>query len=200
MHVHLHADLFGLVHDRLEHVDLGLRRTGLRRQRDLAGVLDPLRRQRLDRRPRLGRCLTQIDLAGRNDARTDELALVDPVAQGDVGVGLSAAGKDGGVARLEQHRICPAAFSPLLTCLWLSMKPGMALMPLASTTRNPVVDAAPVVTETIRPPRTTIVPESMTWPEPTMILAFVMATSCAAAAAGTMMTAAIRPPEKAFFS
>jgi hypothetical protein len=54
---------------------------------------------------------------------------------------------------------------------------GIALMPLASMTRKPCVFAALAETDTIRPPRTTIVPESITWPLPTMILALVMATS-----------------------
>jgi hypothetical protein len=64
------------------------------------------------------------------------------------------------------------------------MKPGIAAIPLASITRSPWVGAAPRFTETIRPPRTMIVPESITWPEPTMIRALVMATSWAAARAG----------------
>ena len=61
------------------------------------------------------------------------------------------------------------------------MKPGMALMPFASMIVSPWVGAAPAVTEAILPPRTMIVPESITWPLPTMMRAFVMATSCAAA-------------------
>ena len=103
VHVDLHADLLGFVHDRLEHFDLCLRRRGLRRQPDLTGVLDALRRQRLDRRARFGRRLPQVDLARRDDARADELALVDAVAQRDVGVGLPAAGEDRRVAGLEQR-------------------------------------------------------------------------------------------------
>jgi hypothetical protein len=66
------------------------------------------------------------------------------------------------------------------------MKPGMALMPFASMVRSPAVGAAPAVTETILPPRTMIVPDSMTWPLPTITRALVMATSCAAARRGAI--------------
>ena len=103
VHVDLHADLLGLVHDRLEDFDLGLRRSRLRRQSDFAGVLDPLGGQRLDRGARFGRRLPEIHLARGDDARADELALVDAVAQRDVGIGLPAAGEDRRVARLEQR-------------------------------------------------------------------------------------------------
>ena len=72
------------------------------------------------------------------------------------------------------------------------MKPGIALMPFASMTFSPCAGAAPAVTETILPPRTTIVPESITWPLPTMMRAFVMATSCAAATIGASDTATTR--------
>ena len=65
------------------------------------------------------------------------------------------------------------------------MKPGIALMPLASIVRRPCVGAAPAVTDTIFPPLTMMVPESITWPEPTMIRALVIATSCAAATPGS---------------
>ena len=99
VHVDLNADLLRLVHDRLEHFDLCLRRSWHRRQRDFAGVLDALRRQRLDRCAGFGRRLPDVDLAGGNDARADELALVDPVAQRDVRVCLSATGEDSGIAR-----------------------------------------------------------------------------------------------------
>ena len=72
------------------------------------------------------------------------------------------------------------------------MKPGIALMPFASMTFSPGAGAAPAVTETILPPRTTIVPESITWPLPTMMRAFVIATSCAAAAIGENDTATMK--------
>ena len=72
------------------------------------------------------------------------------------------------------------------------MKPGIALMPLASMVRSPCVGAAPAVTETILPPRTMMVPDSITWPLPTMIRALVMATSCAAATVGTINPATSR--------
>ena len=103
VHVDLHADLFRLVHDRLEDLYFGLRRGGLRRQADFAGVFDPLGGQRLDGRARFRRRLPEVHLARRDDARADELALVDAVAQRDVRFGLSAAGKDRGVAGLEQR-------------------------------------------------------------------------------------------------
>src|SRR5687768_3374481 len=66
------------------------------------------------------------------------------------------------------------------------MKPGMALMPLASIVRRPCVGTAPAPTETILPPRTMIVPDSITWPLPTITRALVMATSCAVASVGAI--------------
>ena len=74
---------------------------------DLTGVLDAPGGQRLNRGPRFRRRLPEVDLARGDDARADELALVDAVAQRDVGVGLPAAGEDGGVARLEQRPHLP---------------------------------------------------------------------------------------------
>ena len=50
----------------------------------------------------------------------------------------------------------------------------------------------PAATDAILPPRTTIVPESITWPLPTMMRAFVMATSCAATTRGAINEAASR--------
>src|SRR5687768_15948261 len=69
------------------------------------------------------------------------------------------------------------------------MKPGMALMPLASMVRSPCVGAAPAVTETILPPRTMMAPDSITWPEPTITRTLVIAMSCAVPALGTIKTA-----------
>jgi len=55
----------------------------------------------------------------------------------------------------------------VLMCRWPSMKPGMALMPLASIVLSPCVLAPPADTETIFPPRTITVPELITVPLPT---------------------------------
>ena len=62
----------------------------------------------------------------------------------------------------------------------------MAVMPFASMARSPCVGAVPAVTETILPPRTMIVPDSITCPLPTITRALVMATSCAAAGSGAI--------------
>ncbi len=72
------------------------------------------------------------------------------------------------------------------------MNPGIALMPLASMVRRPCVGAAPAVTDTIFPPLTMMVPDSITWPEPTMIRALVIAMSCADATRGASNTITTR--------
>src|SRR5438093_4851511 len=72
-----------------------------------------------------------------------------------------------------------ASLGPPLTCLWPSMKPGIALMPLASSTWPAGADGAPAATDTIFPPRTTIDPRSITVPLETMIRALVIVRSCA---------------------
>ena len=163
----------------------------LRRERDLAGVLDALRRQRLNRGARFGRRLPEVHLAGGDDARADELALVDAVAQRDVLLRPVRRRRGRWCSRPRAATCLLGRVSTLLTCLWPSMKPGIALMPLASMMRSPCVGAAPAVTETILPPRTMIVPESITWPLPTMIRALVIATSCADAMAGRIMKTAM---------
>jgi hypothetical protein len=66
-------------------------------------------------------------------------------------------------------------------------------MPLASMVRSPCVGAAPGVTETILPPRTMIVPDSITWPLPTITRTLVMATSCAAARRGAIIPTRAKP-------
>ena len=63
------------------------------------------------------------------------------------------------------------------------MKPAIALMPLASMTWPLVLAGAPAATETMRPPRTTIEPLSMTVPLPTTMWALVIVRSWAAAGA-----------------
>ena len=91
------------------------------------------------------------------------------------------------------------------------MKPGIALMPFASIVRRPCVGppspdgfgeagAGPAVTETIFPPLTMMVPDSMTWPEPTMTRALVIATSCADAIAGRMMKTAMARENSLFIA
>ena len=57
------------------------------------------------------------------------------------------------------------------------MNPGMAVMPLPSITRSPCVFAAPAETDAIFPPRTMIVPDSITGPVPTITRTLVIATS-----------------------
>ena len=59
------------------------------------------------------------------------------------------------------------------------MKPGITLMPLASMVLTPAALAAPADAETIFPPRTTMEPELITAPLPTMMRALVITKSCA---------------------
>ena len=187
VHVDLHAYLLGFVDDRLEYVDLCLRRRRLRCQPDLTGVPDALGGQRLNRCPRLRRRLTEVDLAGRNDARADELALVDAVAQRDVGVGLPAAGEDSGVARLEQRPHLPRRVLAVVHVLVAVDEAGHGAHALGVDRRaGPASVPRRRVTETILPPRTMIVPDSITWPLPTITRALVMATSCALARVGAI--------------
>lgn len=52
-------------------------------------------------------------------------------------------------------------------CLWASMNPGMALIPLASIAFRPCVLAEPALTETILPASTIMLQDGMTAPLPT---------------------------------
>jgi hypothetical protein len=63
VHVDLHADSPGFLHDCLEHFDLCLRRSRLWRETDLAGVPDALGSQRLHCRARFSRRLAKTDLS-----------------------------------------------------------------------------------------------------------------------------------------
>src|SRR5688500_14804933 len=70
------------------------------------------------------------------------------------------------------------------------MKPGIAVMPLASIVVPPLVDGAPATTDTIRPPLTTIEPRSMTVASGPMMRALVIVRSCAAAGAPSVSSVA----------
>ena len=65
---------------------------------------------------------------------------------------------------------------------WLSMKPGITVIPFTSMTRAPAAAVAlPAATDTILPSRTTTEPRSIAPPLPSRIRALVMTRFCAAA-------------------
>src|SRR5687768_3407564 len=64
---------------------------------------------------------------------------------------------------------------------WLSMKPGITVIPFTSMTRAPAAVAVPAATDTILPSRTTTEPRSMAPPLPSRIRALVITRFWAAA-------------------